>query len=382
MGRRESGQERAGGRTSSEMRVLITGGAGFVGSALARHFHRCTAPASVTVFDSLRRRGSEGNARALMSEGVRFVHGDVRSPFDLEDLEGSYDVLIEASAEPSVHAGLSGSPRYVLDTNVVGAMNCLEFARRRCGGVVFLSTSRVYSIEPLVGLPLKATESRYELQVSADLGRGLSPAGIREDFPCDSPRSFYGASKLAAELICQEYGAHGGLPVVVDRCGVIAGPGQFGRVDQGVFTLWVAHHHFGLPLRYTGFGGRGFQVRDLLHPADLCELVEKQLESWAKVAGRVFNVGGGVMGSVSLREFTGICQEVVGREVPIAEEPETTAVDVPWYVSDHSRVSGLLNWEPRRGPKRIVEDIAAWIRANEQALRGLFQGEQRDPRGA
>ena len=109
---------------------------------------------SVVVFDNLHRRGSEWNVERLRSEGVTFVHGDVRNPADLEALDGTFDVLIEASAEPSVHAGIAGSPRYVLDTNLVGALNCLEFARKRCGGLVFLSTSRVYSIEPLMQLPL------------------------------------------------------------------------------------------------------------------------------------------------------------------------------------------------------------------------------------
>lgn len=353
------------------MRILITGGAGFAGSALARHFQRHSAQNSVVILDNLRRRGSERNTVDLVSEGVTFVHGDVRNPADLDALDGSFDVLIEASAEPSVQAGIGGSPRYVLDTNLQGAMNCLEFARNRCGGLVFLSSSRIYSIEPLAKLPLVVLPTRLDLQDACGIA-GVSTDGISENFACDSHRSYYGASKLAAEMLCQEYAAHAGLPVVINRCGVIAGPGQFGKTDQGVFTLWVARHHFGRPLKYTGFGGKGLQVRDLLHPDDLCDLVSLQVQSWDKVSGRTFNVGGGRDGSVSLREFTSLCQEAVGRQVHIAEDPATSPVDIPWYVTDHSRITGLLGWAPQRRPAQIVEDIAAWVRTNESSLSGLI----------
>jgi CDP-paratose 2-epimerase len=352
------------------MRVLITGGAGFVGSALARHF--AAAGHSVVVLDNLRRRGSERNVPELAARGVTFVHGDVRQPSDLEALDGNFDVLIEASAEPSVLAGTTGSPRYVLEANLVGAFNCLEFARTRCAGLLFLSSSRIYSIEPLASLPLAAQGARLELAPGAQLPGGAGPDGISEHFARDSQRSFYGASKLAAEMLCQEYAAHTGLHVVVNRCGVIAGPGQFGKTDQGVFTLWVARHHFGRPLKYTGFGGRGLQVRDLLHPQDLCELVDLQLARLPALSGEVFNVGGGRAGSVSLQEYTALCREATGRVTRVEEDPATSAVDIPWYISDHTKVTSVMNWRPRRSPRVIAQDIAQWLRAHESTLSDLI----------
>jgi CDP-paratose 2-epimerase len=350
------------------MNILITGGAGFVGSALARYFRHDATANSVVVLDNLHRRGSEWNLDALRSEGVAFVHGDIRNPTDLEALDGTFDVLIEASAEASVHAGIADSPRYVLDTNLLGAVNCLEFARKRCGGFVFLSTSRVYSVEPLKQLPIVELSTRFDLQEDDCNILGVSSDGVSESFPCNTRRSYYGASKLAAELLCQEYASHARLPVVINRCGVIAGPGQFGKTDQGVFTLWVARHYFGRPLKYTGFGGKGLQVRDLLHPDDLCDLVRRQLQSWNLVSGRTFNVGGGRSGSVSLQEFTCICHETIGRKVTITEDAATSPVDIPWYVTDHAQVTTLLDWMPRRSPKEIVNDITSWIRANEISL--------------
>jgi CDP-paratose 2-epimerase len=354
------------------MQILITGGAGFVGSSLARFFRRDATKNSVVVFDNLHRRGSEWNLDALRSEGVEFVHGDIRNPADLESLEGTFDVLIEASAEASVHAGIGDSPRYVLDTNLGGALNCLEFARKRCGGFIFLSSSRVYSIEPLAQLPVVEQSTRLELRDDDCNIPGVSHDGVAESFPSNTHRSYYGASKLAAELLCHEYASHARLPIVINRCGVIAGPGQFGRTDQGVFTLWVARHYFGRSLKYTGFGGKGLQVRDLLHPDDLCDLVRQQLQSWPLVSGRTFNVGGGRSGSVSLLEFTRLCQETTGRKVTIAEESATSPVDIPWYVTDHGQVTTLLNWMPLRSPKQIVNDITQWIRADEGSLARLL----------
>ena len=169
------------------MKILITGGAGFVGGALARFFRRDATKNSVVVLDNLRRRGSEWNLDGLRSEGVTFVHGDIRNPADLEALDGTFDVLIEASAEPSVHAGIADSPRYVLDTNLLGALNCLEFARKRCGGLVFLSSSRVYSIEPLTQLPVVELSTRFELQDDACNIPGVSSDGISEEISLQYP---------------------------------------------------------------------------------------------------------------------------------------------------------------------------------------------------
>jgi CDP-paratose 2-epimerase len=353
------------------MKILITGGAGFVGASLACAFKRHEPATDVVVLDNLRRRGSELNLARFRELGIRFVHGDIRSPADLEDLPGTFDTVIEASAEPSVLAGLDGSPRYVLDTNLVGTLHCLEFARKRAGSLVFLSTSRVYSIEPLRELRLAESPTRFELAPEQVLP-GLSAAGVGEGFITHQPRSLYGATKLASELILQEYVQTYGMRAVINRCGVIAGPGQFGKVDQGVFTLWVANHYFQKPLRYTGFGGTGKQVRDLLHPEDLFSLLTTQLSQIDRVSGRVFNVGGGRAISTSLLEYTRLCEEATGRTTAIASDPTTTPVDIPLYLSDTSLVRRTFGWEPKRDARAIVQEIAHWIGQNEASLRPLF----------
>lgn len=347
------------------------GGAGFVGSNLALAFRERYPSADIVALDNLRRRGSELNLPLLRAHGVRFQHGDIRMPDDLTDLDGSFDVMIEASAEPSVLAGLSGSPAYVLQSNLIGTLNCLEFARKRVGAIVFLSTSRVYSIAPLRALAMHTNDSRFELDEHQPVA-GVSKAGISEMFPVDTARSIYGATKLASELMIQEYVASYGVRAVINRCGVIAGPGQFGKVDQGVFTLWVAHHHFGLPLQYTGFGGQGHQVRDLLHPADLFELVTRQIDSISAVSGETYNIGGGLDVSTSMSELTVHCQAISGRSVDIASNVETSPVDIPLYITDYRRANERFDWQPTRNVAAIVSSIAEWLRSNEHTLRPLF----------
>ena len=353
------------------MRILITGGAGFVGSALACYLKHTLAGSSIVVFDNLKRRGSELNLALLRESGIDFVHGDVRSRTDLSGLVGHFDLLIEASAEPSVHSGTGGSPDYVVETNLTGAFNCLDFARQRGSKFILLSTSRVYSIQPLRGIRLIEGKTRFEISDTQTIS-GVSRTGISEEFPTHLARSFYGASKLAAEQMVQEFSHTYGLQAVILRCGVIAGPGQFGKADQGVFTMWVAHHYFNLPVRYIGFGGEGKQVRDLLHIQDLCELTGGIVNSLNEHSGEVLNVGGGFERSISLMELTALCRMVVGNSVSTSGVSDTAGVDVPLYVSDCRKMFARSHWRPKRSVETLVADTFQWIRANEKALKPIF----------
>ncbi len=350
--------------------ILVTGGAGFVGSRLAMGLKAAREGTRVIALDNLRRRGSELNVPRLAASGVEFVHGDVRQAADLETL-GPVDCILECSAEPSVLAGYGESPCYVLDTNLVGAVNCLEVARRHGAGFIFLSTSRVYPIEGLRNLPYREGETRFEL-IGEGTAPGVSPAGITEDFPLAGARSMYGASKLCAELLLAEYQAMYGLRGLVNRCGVITGPWQMGKVDQGVVVLWAARHAFGGTLRYIGHGGTGKQVRDLLHVDDLLDLILYQLDHLDALSGRVFNVGGGHEVSTSLCELTALCVRLTGNAIPITAQAATRDADIPVYITDHGRVSEATGWRPRRGVEETVTDICRWLRDHEAALRPVL----------
>ncbi len=347
-------------------RVLITGGAGFVGSNLAVSLASRHPEWEVVALDNLYRRGSELNLPRLREAGVEFVKGDVREPGDLSLLPAC-SALIECSAEPSVMSGVNGDTGYLVHTNLTGAYNCLELARRDGAFFVFLSTSRVYPVAPQVELKLEETETRFEIAAEQEVP-GVSPAGISERFPLDGPRTLYGATKLAAELLCEEYRSGLGVPAVIDRCGVIAGPWQMGKVDQGVFTHWMLAHYFRQPLCYIGFGGKGKQVRDLLHVEDLVDLVERQLLDPGAWDGRTVNAGGGRECSLSLLETTAICRELTGNEVPIVPVAETRAGDVPVYLSDCGKLFGLDEWRPQRSAERVLADIHEWVASDPERI--------------
>lgn len=350
--------------------VLVTGGAGFVGSNLALAFRRDLEGARVIAFDNLRRRGSELILPRLKAGGVEFHHGDVRQAADLAEV-GPFDLLLECSAEPSVHAGYGGSPAYVVDTNLNGTINCLEAARRCGGAMVFLSTSRVYPIAGLRALPLAPAGTRLDFPPGA-AGPGWSAAGVAADFPLTGARSIYGATKLASELLIEEYRAMYDLPCVVNRCGILTGPWQMGKVDQGVVVLWAARHLFGGKLGYSGFGGEGLQVRDMLHVDDLYDLLRRQTADLTTCGRQVWNVGGGAGNAVSLRELTDLCVERAGAPIDIGSDPETRAADIPWYVADNAVATAALGWRPERTVPMILDEIFAWLRANRPQLEPIL----------
>jgi CDP-paratose 2-epimerase len=352
--------------------ILITGGAGFVGSSLAIWFKARYPRARIIAADNLRRRGSELNLPRLREHGVEFMHCDVRNPEDLR-LAHQPDLILDCAAEPSVVAGYGDAPDYVVNTNLVGTVNCLELARRSGADLLFLSTSRVYPVDTLNSIATEEGETRFALASHQTLP-SVSEHGIGEDFPLEGARSLYGATKLCSELLIQEYAAMYGLRCIINRCGVLSGPWQLGKVDQGVFALWMARHYFGGELRYLGWGGRGKQVRDLLHVEDLARLLDAQLARFPDLAGGTFNVGGGLDASLSLLETTQLCQEITGRTVPVRQVAESWPADVKLYISDNQRVAQATGWSPRRTPRETLAAIFDWLREAEPIVRPLWLG--------
>ena len=352
-------------------RILITGGAGFVGSGLAIALKNNLFKTQVVAFDNLRRRGSELNLERLKKCGVRFLHGDIRNFGDIETT-GEFDLLIDCSAEASVHAGYQSSPRYVVQTNLLGTTMFLEAARLYQSDIVFMSTSRVYPIARLRELPLEINGERVAIPESQS-GAGWSTAGISTEFPLDGSRSLYGATKLASELLLTEYAEMYDLRVITNRCGVLTGPWQMGHEDQGFVALWAARHKFGGNLSYRGFDGKGYQVRDILHVHDLYELLKKQLADLESTTNTIYNVGGGPSTSVSLAELTSQCHRLSSEHLEIGSDSETSSSDIPYYVTDNSTVSNIFDWAPKQDIEFILDDIFRWLTDHQRVLQPFFR---------
>lgn len=356
------------------MRILITGVCGFVGNTLALALAGSGKSYTLYGLDNFIRPGSERNRTTLKHAGVKLFHGDLRVASDLDTLP-PVDWVIDAAANPSVLAGVDGktSSRQLVEHNLGGTLHMLEFCKQHHAGFVLLSTSRVYSIPPLATLPVVAEDRAFRLAVpqsteTAPLPVGVSPAGIAETFSTAAPVSLYGSTKLASEILALEYGATFKLPVFINRCGVLAGAGQFGRADQGIFAYWLNSYLRRRPLKYIGFGGEGYQVRDCLHPRDLLPLLEKQFTAGSIAdSDRLINVAGGAPSARSLRQLSEWCALRFG-EHPVSADSTPRPFDLPWVVLDSSKAERVWGWKPTTSTETILDEIATHAEANPDWL--------------
>lgn len=349
------------------MKVLITGVCGFVGSRLGISLSEAFAGVEIFGLDNLLRPGSEGNRLELGKRGIRVLHGDIRMRSDVDALP-TCDWVIDAAAHPSVLAGVDGrsSPRQLGEHNLSGTLNVLEYCRERHAGFVLLSTSRVYSVRDLAALPMTERDHAFALDESGPLPAAVSGAGITEAFPTRAPVSLYGATKLASEVMAIEYGLTFDFPVWINRCGVLAGAGQFGTAEQGIFSYWLHAHAARLPLRYIGFNGRGWQIRDAFHPDDLAALVAMQLNRKPS-SDAVYNVGGGGDNAMSLAQLTAWCDQRFGSHAP-APDLRQRPFDIPWVVMDSSAARQEFGWKPKRPLASILDEIGEHVRRHPDWL--------------
>ena len=340
------------------MKVLITGVCGFTGNAIANALRDFDSTIELCGIDNFVRAGSEVNRGPLQAAGLQLFHGDMRCASDFEQLPKT-DWVIDAAANPSVLAGVDGNAtsRQVLEHNLIGTLNVLEYARRVGAGIIMLSTSRVYSIAPLAQLPVIIQNDAYRPDLREFVTAGLTEAGVTENFPTRPPISLYGATKLASEMLTLEYGESFDLPVWINRCGVLAGAGQFGKPDQGIFAFWINSYLRRCPLSYIGFDGAGHQVRDCLHPRDVAAMAWKQMQSPHGAQERVQNVSGGRDSAMSLAQLSAWCAARFG-EHSVGRAAGPRRFDVPWLVLDSTLATKQWTWQPTVPVETILEEIA------------------------
>lgn len=339
------------------MRVLITGGCGFIGSNAAARF--LTHGDAVTVYDNLSRRGSDANLTWLREQGeVDFIKGDVRDADGLAAVvTGKFDAVVHLAGQVAVTSSLR-DPRTDFEVNALGTLNLLEAVRLRSPRtiVVNASTNKVYG--PLAQLPVREGRERYEL-----VGKSL---GVTEDQPLDL-HSPYGCSKGAAEQYVLDYARVFGLRTVNLRQSCIYGPRQFGVEDQGWVAWFIIAHLTGSPI--TVFGN-GKQVRDLLHVDDLIDCYARAIERIDAVGGTSFNIGGGLVNTLSILELFKLLEEWSGRPVSYRAESWRRA-DQPVYISDIRRAADILTWQPATAASTGVRRLYDWIERHLHVFDGL-----------
>jgi CDP-paratose 2-epimerase len=349
------------------LKILVTGVAGFAGTSITKMLLQGHSNLQILGLDNFSRKGSELNISELTNLGVDLIRGDIRSQSDIDALP-KVDWVIDCAANPSVLAGLDGqsSSRQLMEHNLLGSINLLEYCKRHKAGLILLSTSRVYSASELAALPVEPSGDRFALQ-NCD-GISVSFLGISEDFPTTAPLSLYGASKLASETLILEYGECFDFPVWINRCGVLAGAGQFGKADQGIFSYWVHSFREKKPLKYIGFNGTGHQVRDALCPKDLVPLLSRQMLEPDLDAPKIINLGGGVENSLSLKELSNWCKDRFGQNEVLASQDERP-MDAPWIVMDSTTAQNAWDWSVNTKIEQILEEIANHAKENPNWLR-------------
>jgi CDP-paratose 2-epimerase len=337
------------------MRILVTGGAGFIGCNLSLYLKKQYPEYELVIIDNLSRAGSETNVEKICELGVEFIEGDVRRMSDLNSIS-NIDIVIHCASNPSVLAGLSSPSSEVIENNLIGSINVYEFASKNKADVVLFSTNRVYNQDNLNELKFQVGDSRFILDEGQTFP-GVSELGLDERFPVDESKTFYGATKFCSEVLLKEYGQYQGLRYVINRFGVVSGPGQFGNQNQGIVSHWLKCHLRKKNLQYFGYGGSGKQVRDVIHVLDVCEVIDRQIHQIANVNGETFNVGGGLTNSFSLLELTSLCQSVTGNRVEIASSRDMRVGDIPLYYTNNTKISDRLNWIPKRTVKEVLIDL-------------------------
>ena len=314
--------------------------------------------------------------------GIKIVHGDIRNASDVENLPQT-DWVIDAAANPSVLAGVDGktSSRQLVEHNLYGTINLLEYCKRHSAGFVLLSTSRVYSIAGLSRLKMQLHDDAFHPDPDQPFPDGITINGVNESYSTRPPVSLYGSTKVTSEHLALEYGETFGFPVWINRCGVLAGAGQFGHPAQGIFAYWIHSFREGRPLKYIGFGGLGHQVRDCLHPRDLLPLLEKQFaEPITTDKPRISNFSGGIENSMSLAQLTAWSTKRYPHSntisslpsancpLPTANSGEARPFDIPWMVMDASLAEATWDWDPQKTIHHVCEEIASFAESNPDWL--------------
>ena len=341
------------------MKILVTGGCGFVGANICIYLKKLGF--NIYSMDNLSRNGSEHNLKLLIKRKIKNYKIDVSNYNKILKLP-KFDLIIDCCAEASVEVSKNEIDR-VINTNLIGTYNILKKSKIDKSKIIFLSSSRVNSISSINNIIKKKILKKKVPLVKK----------INENFDTLGPKSIYGFTKLASEMLIQEFSYAFNIKFIINRCGVISGPLQFGKQDQGFISHWVLHHLFKKNLRYIGYGGYGQQIRDVLHIEDLAQLISLQINKIEKINNQVFCVGGSSTSYTSLKNLTSICEKLTKNKIKIAMKKKTSIYDIPCFITDNKKITHTYNWTPKKNIMHVVRDTYEWMLSNKKFLQNFYK---------
>jgi len=340
------------------MKILITGGCGFVGTNLALYLNKRNY--KITTLDNLTRKGSRYNLKLLNKKKIKNYNLDITNYLKISKLP-KFHLIIDCCAEAAVELSKNNFDK-VINTNLIGTINILKKSKKDKSKIIFLSSSRVYPIKEMNNI-IKQKYLKKKIPIKKM---------FNEKSKIDGPKTIYGLTKLASEMFIEEFSYAFGLKYIINRCGVISGPLQFGKQDQGFVSLWIWRHMMKKKLSYIGYGGMGHQVRDVLHIYDLCDLINKQIKKIKSINNILFTVGGSKKSNVSLNGLTKICEKITNNNLKISKIPKTSIYDIPYFITNNNKVSKTYNWKPKKNIFDIVRDTYTWLQNNKSNLTKYF----------
>ena len=340
------------------MKILITGGCGFVGTNIALFLSK--KKYKVQSLDNLSRKGSKYNLSLLKKNNIKNYNFDVTKEGTFKKLP-KYNLIIDCCAEAAVEISKKQIDK-VINTNLIGTINILKKAKKDNTKIIFLSSSRVYPIK-LLNKIVKIKNIKKNLPVNKKINELESIQGAK---------SIYGLTKLASEMFIEEFSYAFGIKYLINRCGVISGPLQFGKQDQGFVSLWIWRHINKKNLNYIGYGGFGNQIRDVLHINDLCNLILIQIKKFNQINNKLFTVGGSKKSYTSLKSLTYICEKITKNKIYIGKKSKTSIYDIPYYITNNNNVSKTYKWKPKKSMYDVVKDTYIWLSNNKKILKKYF----------
>lgn len=340
------------------MKILITGGCGFVGTNLALVLK--SKGYKIDSLDNLSRKGSKYNLRLLNKEKIKNFKFNIENYEKIQKLP-KYDLIIDCCAEAAVEVSKKEIDK-VINTNLIGTFNILKKVKKDKSKIIFLSSSRIYPLsETMNTIKSKIIKSKIKINKMFDENDNIR--GVK---------TLYGLTKLTSEMLIEEFSYAFGIKYIINRCGVISGPLQFGKQDQGFISLWIWKHLKQKKLNYIGYGGYGHQVRDVLHINDLTDLIFLQIKKINEINNKLFTVGGSKTSCTSLKDLTRLCEKITKCKIKIGKISKTSIYDIPYYISNNKYVSKTYNWKPKRDINQVVNDTFLWLKTNKSKINKYF----------